>query len=686
MGIESLVFAVLASNALTIGLAGSALAISVITSAVTIGLSVGLSLLSASLFRPKQPKPEDVQTSVKNPTAPRTRHYGRVKTSGPWAFGDSNQGRLHRVIALGTGELDAIEEVWADDNLCTIDVNGSVTSEPYDGILRILTRIGTPSQASYSQLTAIFPEWTTAHVGNGVASLYATQFAMGIEGYSRVFPNGINTSYRVVARGSKVFNPSTSLTEWSDNAAAIIRDYMTHSDGMRLPSSMFTTTQANAGWLTAYNRCAELINKKAGGTEARWRLWGSYNFDERPADVLGRMLTCSDARIVPTPDGGVTLDIGTWAEPTVTIDADAIVGFSELARGHDILTTANVISATYLAPTHDFQATDADRWVDDADVSVRGEIVSDLAFNMAPSHGQARRLMKLAAYRANPSWVGSFQCNLRGLAAFGERFIRITYPLFGIDEVFELVDFRFDLGEGGILSTVTLQVQSMPEAAYDWDAATEEGDEPVSEDTVVDDTIPVPENFSFAVDRITIGGQQIPFGVLSFDAPPSAALTVEGRYKLVSSTAWNVVAVDPDSTEAQTPALSDGSEYEAQIRHVTQTGRVGDWTDSELLTPTADPTAPGILTGVGATGGVGVVDLSWTSPNSPNFTAVNIRRNIVNTEGTAALVHTEYGPASNSDDWQDTALAAGTYYYWLKARNGSGVESASVATGAVVVT
>jgi hypothetical protein len=683
MGLESLVFAILASNTLTIGLAGSALAISAITGAVTIGLSVGLSLLSSVLFRPKQPKPEDVQASVRNPTVARTRHYGRVKASGPWVFAESEKGNLHKVIAFGTGELDAIEEIWIDDHHISEIVGSSVEDTPWVGRLHIQTRIGSASQTAYSDITAKFPEWTSAHVGNGISSLYAWQ--KGVKDPQKYFPNVINTLYRIVARGSKIFNPASGLTAWSDNAAAIIRDYMTHSDGMRLPASMFTTTQATAGWLAAYNRCAEAVTKKAGGTEARWRLWGSYNFDERPADVLGRMMQCSDARIVPTPDGGMTLDVGTWAEPTVTIDEDAIVGFSELSRGLDILTTANVISATYLAPTHDYQATDADRWIDEDDVALRGEIVSDQTFNMAPSHGQARRLMKLAAYRAKPSWVGSFQCNMRGLAAFGERFVRVSYPLFGIDEVFEVVDFRFDIGEGGILTGVTLQVQSMPEEAYEWDAATEEGTEPVSEDTVVDDTIPVPTGFSFVVDRITVGSQQIPYGVLSFDAPPSESLLVEGRYKLVSVSDWNVVPIEPDATQAQTNALSDGVEYEAQIRHVTVTGRQGAWTDSVLMTPTADPVAPGVLTGVGAVGGVGVVDLSWTSPNSANYTAANIRRNTVDTEGAATLVQTEYGPASTADSWQDT-VAAGTYYYWLKARNGSGVESASVATGAVVVT
>ncbi|MER8637653.1 fibronectin type III domain-containing protein [Mesorhizobium sp. M1365] len=585
-GLEGLVFLALASNAVTFGLAGSAAVISAIAGAVGIGISVGLSYLSSVIFAPKQPKPEDVQASIKNPTAARTRHYGRVKASGPWVFGESSRGNLHKVIAIGTGELDAIEEIWVDDNVVTPDVDGVVNDEPYKHDLRILTRIGSDAQTSYAELTAVFPEWTSAHTGNGISSLYARQSGVAAEYLSKVFPNAAQTLYRIVARASKVFLPSTGLTAWSDNAATIIRDYMTHSDGMRLPVSLMTTTQATAGWLAAYNRCADLIPRKAGGTESRWRLWGSYNFSERPADVLGRMLACSDSRIVPTPDGGVTLDVGTWVEPTVTIDEDAIVGFSELSRGLDILTTANVITATYLSPTHDYQATDADRWIDDEDVALRGEIVSDLTFNMAPSHGQARRHMKLAAYRAKPNWVGSFQCNLRGLAAFGERFIRITYPLFAIDEVFEVTDFRFDLGEGGILTTVTLQVQSMPSEAYDWDAATEEGEEPISEDTVVDDTIPLPTGLVVVATPQTVGGVTGNYASLTFDASPTAALIIEAHGRLVSDVAWTTIAVEPGATAATGFIISDTGEYEFQLRFVTQTGRVGDWTESYTLTAT----------------------------------------------------------------------------------------------------
>ncbi len=660
------------------------------TAAINIGLSVGLSYLSSVLFRPKQPKPEDVQTSIKNPTAARQRHYGRVKTSGPWAFAESKEGSFHKVVALGTGELDAIEEIWVDDAPVTLDANGYVQEHPwnYDGKwkhLRIQYRMGLPTETHYSDLEAVFPEWDETHRGDGVSSLYAFQGASGAETFAQIFPNVTNTLYRVVARGSKVWNPVTETVAWSDNAAAVIRDYMGHADGMRLPESLFNTPIAAEGWKRAYNRAAAPVALKAGGTEPAWRLWGSYRFDERPADVLGRMLPCCDGWLVPTPDGGVTLDINEWQEPTVTIDDDAIVGFSDVSRGRDIMTTANIIAATFLSPDHDYQATDAEAWVDPDDVDERGEIVSSAEFNMAPSHGQCRRLMKRAYYRANPKWVGQFRCNLRGLAAFGKRRIRIRYPLFGIDDVFEVQDFRFNIGEGGILLGCTLQVASMPAEAFAWNAALEEGEAPIAEETNVESTIPVPADLSFGVTRITVGNQQVPLGVITFARPANLSLRVEGRYKQVSASDWTVIPIGNDATEAQTGALSDGVQYEAQIRYVSVSGRQGEWSTSEYVTPVADPTAPAIVENVNAVGGTGAVNISWAAPNSPNYVAAHVRRNTVNVEA-GAPVRVEYGPPSLADAWQDTGLAAGDYYYWIRAANASGVESAPVAVGPIAVT
>jgi hypothetical protein len=112
------------------GLGGAALGVAVtaLTGIVGIGLSVGLNFLASSLFKPSAPKPEDVQQSLRQPTPPRYRHYGRVKVSGAWVFGEASEGDFFRVIALGQGPFDAIEEFWNDnaDSICEFDCRVSV--------------------------------------------------------------------------------------------------------------------------------------------------------------------------------------------------------------------------------------------------------------------------------------------------------------------------------------------------------------------------------------------------------------------------------------------------------------------------------------------------------------------------------------------------------------------------------
>lgn len=549
-----------------------------------LALSLGLSYLASSMFRSSQPKPEDVQQQVRQPTAPRIRHYGRVKMSGTWAFAETKSGNFYKVLALGQGPFEAIEEVYIDD--MALDLLPDGTPRPPSkfrqgttgsSLLRIQTRLGVSFETAYGELVSAFPEWTAQHRGDGVASLLACQYAVGQESYLSLFPNGVNTNYRVVARTAIIKNPVTGGMEWNDRAAAVIRDYMTHRDGMRLPESLFTTPLAHAGWLFAYARSDEPIAIAGGGAEPRYRLWGSYQLNERPADVLGRMLSCCDGRLVPTSDGGLTLDIGAWEEPTVILTADAITGFSEVGRGRDVMTSANAIRATFLDPSQDYQSTDADPWADENDVSERGEEAKDVQFNMAPSHSQARRLMKLEWFRANPNWVGTFNTNLMGLAAFGERIIRIQYPLFGINSVFEVLDFKFIIGEGGILQGATVQVQSMPQTAYQWDTS-QEGTAPVSDNSNVDDDLPVP-----AAPAVII--QSGPVAELSFPPSSNILLSYMVRWKKIADSEWTIAGPLANNAERYTtPTLSPLTEYQFQLAMRTEKGRVGTYSPSTVRT------------------------------------------------------------------------------------------------------
>lgn len=201
-----------------------------------------------------------------------------------------------------------------------------------------------------------------------------------------------------------------------------------------------------------------------------------------------------------------------------------------------------------------------------------------------------------------------------------------------------------------------------------------------------DNEIPLPTGFDVTIQRKTISGQLVPFARLSFNEPPSDALKIEGQGKRSADTDWTNIAVADDATTADSFILSDGETYEFRIRHVTIGLRQGEWTTPITITAVADTTPPGVVTSVSAVGASGSATINWTAPNSANYHAANVYRNTTNVLGSAVLVRTEYGAPSSPDSWANTGLASGTYYYWIKSRNPSGIESAAVATGAVIVT
>lgn len=572
-----------------IGAIGGFLGIS--TGTLVLGaLGIGLSLLSSLLFRPPQPKPSDVQVIIKQPTAFRFFVLGRMKVAGLLTFAATQQGFLHRVIAMGHGLIDAVEEHWIDDTLVTLDSNGDVEGEDfeYHDVQRVHVefRLGTDDQPWYEAIGDEFPgKWTEDHQGNGLPHAYVRLRQVAAEAFTQIFPRGAETQYRQVQRGRLVWNPldpdsdlfNEATYSWTDNAAAHVAFLLTSPDSLGLSKSWVAA--ALSDWELAAAICDEDVPIAAGGTEKRYRNWGAYRMDERPADQLARTLAACDGQLVPTPGRGLALKVGRWEPPTVTLDADAIIAIQEASRGRDLLATANTIRAQFVSPFHDYKETDADPWIDDEDVAARGEISANVEFLTVPSHSQCRRLMKATAHRANPEWTLTLTTNLRGLAAIGERFIHVVYAPFGIDDDFEIVgDIGFILADGSVLQGLTIPLASLSSAAYDWTTA-EEGTPPeIPEPVDGDNSVPTPENFTVTVEQRNIGdGVVIAVAALDWDPPDDDTLTPEAQAKASTDDIWRAVAIATDASEAEYGPLQQGVSYEFRVRFRTVTGRVGDW-------------------------------------------------------------------------------------------------------------
>lgn len=665
------------------------LAVAITTVIIGIGISVGTSLLAQAFLAPSAqqtagPPPSDRQFISKAPVAPRFRCYGRVRVAGGQAFLAARKGTLYRVLAHNDGRIDGVEEHLIDETVVTVGADGWVTApDKYQGRVRILWRDGANDQAYYAELKDAFADWDATHKGNGVAHSLTLFKQVGQEQFFDVYPSGENTLYKRTQRGVRVWDPrdpaqsasDASTWLWSDNAALCILDFLRHESGFGMPMAWLEPELAI--WKAAADACDEPVTLKAGGTEKRYRLWGSYAYDERPADVLSRMLTACNGRLWIGPNGGLALSVGVWTEPTVVIGDDAIVSY-KLGSGNEAPDTANTLTAVYTESAMGYVETEAEPWVDEASLLAYGEQRSDAKLYMVPSHSQCRRLMKQAFGRLAPAWKGTLTTNLAALAALTERYVTIMISELDLTITAEIDNVQFRVEQGNVVTGLVIDFTAITALAFAFDPATEEGTPSEVPAAIASSSISPPDNFNVLMDHR--GGNVV--GEASWTKPVIDTLktVVEFRRDFLDAADWQVVKSTDGSSSVTTPTLVDGATYKFRARHVGLL-RSSDW--SPIITRDAvyDAVAPGAPTGLSTAKVATTVTIAWANPSSSNTYGARVYRHTANTPASATLVATRYGGASAALSYQDTNLAAGTYWWWVAAINGSGVESVRTAAG-----
>lgn len=659
------------------------------------GLSLGASYLS-SLLRPKAAggsfqqsaavsPPSDRLVNLRQAIPVRTRSYGRVRVGGPVYFWKAKDGKRFYGIVLNSGEIHQFVGRYLDERFVTIDGSGFVTTTEYQSGGRSRVQLqefrGNSAQAAPTLLTGNFTEWTTAHKVTGCAHAVIAAENCPTEDFSTVYPGGREPTYTAVIDATKCYDPreedhdpdDATTWEFTRNAALIMAHWVTNDDGLgRQVDWDIVAEEADA--------CDVLVTNRDDETQPKWELCGTYSFGEDRESVRAQMAVGCDSFFFETITGKVGFRVGRWIAPTVTISAGHILSIN-ITEGQDGTDVKNAFAVQYAEPASGYREEQAAAYVIDDGNPYEEDTIS--AF-WIPSHNQAVRVGKRLLLGARSQYRISARLKLQGLRLIGQRFFTLDFSEADIVHAFEVDKLTFS--DDGL--SLELEAHSVLESDFNFNAATEESAQ--SQRTEIEEELDVPEPTTITAQATAIpiaGGTAVAI-LVDFDDPPRDSYVHQIRYRVESPVGdWFTVDIPQGQSYQYTPALSDGETYEVQVRARAQTGRASDWAPVTPLsiTATADATPPGVATGVSGTGGSGTADVDWTAPNSANYVAARIYRRTTNTFIGSTLVHTEYGAPNTADTWTDSALSAGTYYYWVVAVNGSGVAASEVATGAVVV-
>jgi len=206
-------------------------------------------LALAVLYKPKGPKPEQQERSIKSSTPPRIGAFGRVRLYGAYILYVTNEdGYAVDVWAYHDGRVDFIERIYLGDKQVKLNGSGFVIGQDNgefgsgNDTIKIGTRLGLDVETAFSEVIARLPGiWTSNHRGNGVVTGCMISKPVKAKNYNDVYPTGGPDANQMslVVRGRRVFDwrdPTQNISnrstwKWSENAAlAIAYYYLNHNN------------------------------------------------------------------------------------------------------------------------------------------------------------------------------------------------------------------------------------------------------------------------------------------------------------------------------------------------------------------------------------------------------------------------------------------------------------------------
>jgi hypothetical protein len=654
------------------------------------------SMAASKLLAPKAPSYSDSSLSqrsqmVRSPISARTLVYGRCRASGTVVYmsttGSKNE-YLHIVIALAGHEIEEIEEVYFNDDLVPL-VSNTPTGF-YNGVARVNKHLGESYQTVDTDLrdetsTLTDGKWTDDHRLRGIAYLYVR-----LTWDTEKFPSGI-PNISAVIKGKKVYDPRTTTTVYSANAALCLRDYLTDSAlGMGLTSAEVDDTAITA----AANICDEDVEVKPitvpATYENRYECNGVIATSASPDENIGKLLSAMGG-LIAYSGGKVVPYAGGYRIPTVTLTEKHFVGPLNIQTRTSARDRVNSVKGVYVSEGNGWQVSDfptissATYVTNDNNTRYYRDVV--LPFTTSSSCAQRLAVIELRRAREEITFTARFRLEAMQVRA-GDTVMITNAKLGWSSKVFEVMEWHFATDGNPPQLYIDMTLRETASSVYSWTVSDQVyvADSP---NTTLPDpfTLGAPSSLALTADGTTqfiqADGTAVPRIKVKWTPPAEEFIQSGGavviEYKPSTSTTyltWSRV----EGAQTEDYISSDvkiGTNYDVRIFGESYFKISTSYVTSSV-TVAPDTTPPATPTGLTAIAGTGqIISLDWDDNTEPDFGEYGVWRNTSNDSGGATKI-----AETRASRFVDVNLTLGTvYYYWISAYDRSENQSAK-STGA----
>lgn len=636
---------------------------------------IAITAVTSWALRALAPKPSfggagsrGLLVNAREATAPQQIVYGEIRKGGTVTFiestGDTNQ-YLHQIIVLAGHEVNSIGDIYINDETVTLDADGFVTDAKWlDGDsnskIRIKKHTGADNQTADADLVSE-TSVTSDFKGEGIAYIYVR-----MEYDQDVFAEGVPL-FTAKLQGKKVYDPRTSTTAYSANAALCIRDYLVSTYGLDNSGDV-----NDAYFQAAANTCDESVTLAGSGGENRYEINGVVSLDQTPSDILGDMMTACAGTLF-WGQGEWHLKVGEYTSSIKTFTLDDLRGPINLDTKHSRRDNFNIVRGTFNDADQGYIRADYPEIRSSAFIADDNGLESalDLALPLTTSASMAQRLAKMTLFRAREQMTFTADFGLEAFEVECGDIIALTIDRYGWSaKEFEVVGWKFrNDGDAGDLR-VGLTLRETSAAAFSWSA--EESDITGNDSTLTDprSSINIASLTTSGGGRTTSDGTFINSVIVSWTAPTNRFIThYDVEWKAVADS--NYAATTTTETSIELSPLVDGVEYIIRVRAVTSNGRRGDFVTA-TFTGGGDVTAPALPTNISASGGFKYITIEWTNPTDTDLNYVEIYENTTNSSSGATKVGISAGNTFTRTNLGLNELK----YYFLKSVDYSGNASA----------